>query len=613
MQKSPFVLILSFSVGSRRFYAAAFVFMLLSVYLGFLLPQAVGFAVDSVIGGRAPESSFMPAIIKFMPSVGEGDIRVLSRAGIFTVLMAALGGVCSFLWHRSVAVGSEKMVKSLRDALYSHIQYLPYEWHSGVQTGDIIQRCTSDVSIVSLFVATQITEIVRSVALVVFAYAMLLPLNAPMTAISFAFLPVILFYSLIFLRKASERFLAADEAEGKLLSIAQENFTGVRVVRAFGRERFELDKFSAQNSYFADLWMRLGELLSTYWGFGDLLVGLQTVTLCVAGAWQASLGEMTVGEFMIFLSYNGMIIWPIRGLGRVLSDASKAGVSLKRLREILDAPLETDIYIDNDNDNSGAKDAAAPLRGDIVFDHVSFAYEDTPVLKDISFTVKEGTTVGILGHAGSGKSTIAQLICRLYDLEEGCGVINVGGADIRNLSRSRLRRNIGIVMQEPFLYSRTIRENISSLREAPLERIKEAASLAKADEAIESFAEGYETVVGERGVTLSGGQKQRVAIARAVLNRPPIMIFDDSLSAVDSETDARIREGIAALMGSSTIIIIAHRITSVSRADYIIVMEQGRIAEAGSVRELLERGGIYKRIYDLQGSDEDEEVSGNGI
>jgi ATP-binding cassette subfamily B protein len=519
--------------------------------------------------------------------------------------MAALGGLCGFLWHRSVAVGSEKMIKNLRDSLYSHIQRLPYEWHSGVQTGDIIQRCTSDVGIVRLFVATQITEIVRSVALVVFAYSMLFPMNVTMTALSFAFLPVILFYSLIFLRKASERFLAADEAEGKLLSIAQENFTGVRVVRAFGRERFELDKFSAQNGYFADLWMRLGRLLSTYWGFGDMLVGLQTIAICVAGAWQASLGEITVGEFMVFLSYNGMIIWPIRGLGRVLSDASKAGVSLKRLREILDAPLETD--------GDGAKDDDAPLRGDIAFDHVSFAYGDTPVLKDISFTIKEGTTVGIIGHAGSGKSTIAQLLCRLYDLKEGCGSISVGGADIRTLRRSRLRRNIGIVMQEPFLYSRTIRENIASLREAPLERVKEAASLAKADEAIESFAEGYETVVGERGVTLSGGQKQRVAIARAVLSRPPIMIFDDSLSAVDAETDARIREGISALMGSSTIIVIAHRITSVSRADHIIVMEDGRVAEAGTVRELLKLGGIYKRIYDLQSFAGDEEVSGDAV
>ncbi|MDR3255207.1 MAG: ABC transporter ATP-binding protein/permease [Synergistaceae bacterium] len=585
------------SRGWRALYLAAFLFMLLSLFCGFLLPQTIRFVVDSVIGGRAPEG--VPVISWLVSALGaSGPSRMrenLMLAGALVVLVAALGGVCGFAHHRILSKSAEGVTRRLRERLYSHIQRLPYEWHVGVQTGDIVQRCTSDVEVVRGFVASQLTEIVRVVALVVFAYSILFPMNFTMALASFLFLPVILSFSLVFLKSAAARFLAADEAEGQLLAIAQENFTGVRVVRAFGRERFEADRFDRQNRLYSDLWMRLGELLSTYWGAGDMFTGLQMIALCLVGVLQASAGSLTVGEFIVFLTYNSMIIWPVRGLGRVLSEASKASVSLGRIGEIFDVLVES---------ADSTEPVELPLRGDIEFDHVSFSYGGAPVLRDISFTVKEGTTLGILGSTGSGKTTVAHLLCRLYELRPGEGGIRIGGVDIRRFNRERLRRNIGIVLQEPFLYSRTIRENVASLSARySLSRIKEAASISQVDTAIEAFAQGYDTIVGERGVTLSGGQKQRVAIARVILREPPIMIFDDSLSAVDTETDARIRAALALRRETArgvTTIIIAHRITSLSGADRIIVMDDGRLVEMGTPAELLASGGVYRRINDMQ-------------
>jgi ATP-binding cassette subfamily B protein len=318
--------------------------------------------------------------------------------------------------------------------------------------------------------------------------------------------------------------------------------------------------------------------------------------ICAVGTSQAAAGGITVGEFMVFLTYNSMIIWPVRGLGRVLSEAGKTLVSLGRIGEILDTPVETD--------PDGALET--PVSGDIEFDRVSFAYGEVPVLKDVSFTVREGTTLGILGDTGSGKTTVACLLCRLYDLREGGGAIRIGGVDIRRYKRAFLRENIGIVLQEPFLYSRTIAENVAGLsKRFPGERIKEAARISHVDAEIERFANAYDTIVGERGVTLSGGQKQRVAIARAVLRMTPVMIFDDSLSAVDTETDARIRAALRERVRGVTTVIISHRITTLSDADLVIVMEDGRIAEMGTPAELTKRGGIYSRVLDLQQSIDD--------
>ena len=391
--------------------------------------------------------------------------------------------------------------------------------------------------------------------------------------------------------------------------MVQENLTGVRVVRAFGRERYEIDKFNGKNDGYSQLWIKLGHVLSLFWASGTLLTSSQVFVTIIAGTVEAVNGDLTLGGFLVFVSYSSSLAWPIRSLGRVLAEMSKAGVSIDRVGYILNSEPERERGLALE----------PPMTGDIEFSHVSFGYEGGEVLHDVSFTVPAGSTFAILGGTGSGKSTLVHLLDRLYDLGEGQGQISIGGVDIRDIDRSYLRRSIGLVLQEPFLFSRTIAENISAARPGAAEsEIRRAAHIACVDESITEFAEGYGTMVGERGVTLSGGQKQRVAIARMLMQDAPVMVFDDSLSAVDAETDAKIRAELEKNLGSSTVILISHRITTLMQAQRILVLSDGRVADIGTHEELISRPGIYRDIYDIQMSSDDrllvgEEGENHGI
>ena len=488
--------------------------------------------------------------------------------------------------------GAETLVKTARDSLYAHIERLPYAWHMKNRTGDIIQRCTSDIETIKRFISEQLTSIFRIVILLVLSLVFMLSMNPLLTLIAFVPIPFIIGYSLYFHQRIGKSFLECDENEGKLSAMAQENLTGVRVVRAFGRERYEKDRFEAQNSHYTRLWIDLGKIMSTYWSTADLMSGLQVMLVVIFGAVFCIRGRMEPGEYVAFISYNALLVWPIRMLGRMISEMSKAGVSLDRIAYIMDAEEE--------HDAPGA--AEAPMDGDICFEHVSFAYENSPeMLHDITFTMPAGTTLGILGGTGSGKSTMMALLDKLYPIEEGHGRITIGGVDIRSIETAHLRRNIGMVLQEPYLFSRTLAENIAITRPTiDTEEIREATRAACLDETIESFSKGYDTYVGERGVTLSGGQKQRAAIARMLTQKTPIMVFDDSLSAVDTETDAKIRAALQKRFGSASIILISHRITTLSKADKILVLDKGRIVEQGTHDELKSAGGIYQKIYEIQ-------------
>lgn len=556
------------------------------------IPQVIRISVDGVLGS---DLSKIPEWVKAFLSeetIRENPGKMLTIAALAVILLAAINIAANYYSKVFAAKGSESFVKGMRDQLYDHIQKLPYSWHVKNQTGDIIQRCTSDVDVVRNFVTNQLMEVFRIIFLIVFYMVIMFSMNVKISLIAVSFFPIVILYSGYFFSKIAQHFQEADEAEGILSSVVQENLTGVRVVRAFGRESFERKRFDEKNERFAGLWIYLGKFLSLYWSIGDLITGIQILTVICMGVLFTVDGNLTVGEFIAFVSYNSSMAWPVRSLGRIISEMSKAGVSIERIAYILDEKEE--------DDRPGVTKPA--INKDIVFDKVNFKYEEgAAVLKDVSFTVPAGKTFAILGNTGSGKSTLVHLLNRLYDLLDGCGKITIGGVDIRDIDRQYLRSQIGMVLQEPFLYSGSIKENVGITKESSaFDDIREACEIACVDSAIDSFTDGYETIVGERGVTLSGGQKQRVAIARMLVEHTPVMIFDDSLSAVDAQTDAMIREALKKRMAGTTVILIAHRITTLMQADCIMVLEDGAVAEMGSHEQLMEHHGIYRRIYDIK-------------
>lgn len=582
IQNRKFRITAKFFTGAKKYFVMAVFASFITTILNSLTPQIFRFTIDSVLGSN--QYPFLSEHLWIMALVVIG--------------VAVMSGIFLYVGRVGTALAGETFAKNMRDALFVHVQKLPMSWHDKNQTGDIIQRCTSDVEVIRNFVVTQLLEVFRTSFLVIVSFAMMMSMNVKLSLIVLAFVPVVVLYSAIFYRLIARRFTDADEAEGELSTVVQENATGVRVVRAFGREKFEMDRFREKNDAFAKLWIKLGTLSGLYWGVGDLITGLQVVTIIVLGAVEAVRGTISVGEFVAFASYNTTLVWPIRGLGRILSDMSKAGVSFERVDYIIRG--EEEGY-------SEQKRKSEQLTEDIQFSHVSFSYEDgQDVLSDVSFEIPSGTTFGILGGTGSGKSTIVQLLTRLYECEENGGTIRIGGRDILEIPLEELRDKVGMVLQEPFLYSRTIKENICASRpDVSMEEIRKAAQIACVDDAIMSFPDGYDTLVGERGVTLSGGQRQRVAIARMLLSRSPVMVFDDSLSAVDAKTDYQIRLALKKERGDSTLILISHRITTLMGADQIMVVNHGKIEELGTHEELIEREGIYRKIYEIQMSHDD--------
>lgn len=581
MKNRKIQLTFRFFKGAKKYFAVAVIASFITTVFNSLTPQIFRFTIDSVLDGDK------------YPYLSE---HLWVIAGVL-VGVAMLSGVSMFFSRFFTARAGENFAENMRNALYAHVQRLPSAWHDKNQTGDIIQRCTSDVEVIRNFVVTQLLEVFRTVFLIGVSFAMMWSMNRKLSGIVLLFVPVIVAYSAIFYRLIARRFTDADEAEGELSTVVQENATGVRVVRAFGREQYEMERFRKKNDAFAKLWIRLGTLSGLYWGIGDLITGLQVITVIVVGALEAVNGYISVGEFIAFASYNTALVWPVRGLGRILSDMSKAGVSFERVDYIIKA--EEEAY--------GQQEEEKLSHFDISFSNVTFSYEEgQKVLSDVSFHIPQGKVFGILGGTGSGKSTVTQLLARFYELKEGEGRISLGGQDIRQIPLEILRKNVAMVLQEPFLYSRTIRENIAASNpDATFKEIRSAAKIACVDDAIMSFPDGYDTLVGERGVTLSGGQRQRVAIARMLLQKAPVLIFDDSLSAVDAETDSLIRKALSTHMKGSTVILISHRITTLMAADEIMVLKQGRAEEMGTHSELIAQNGIYRKIYEIQMSHDD--------
>ena len=570
-----FKMILFFLKGSKRYFFAFIIFACLMSIFDLIPPRIISFTVDSVL-----EDNSNPWLREHLYVVA-----------LIVIAVALLGAISRYLFRYFNSKGAETLVHRMRNTLYDHLLHLPYAWYSQNHTGDIIQRCTSDVEQIKTFLADQLTSLFRVILLISMAMYFMFSIHVKLALCALAFVPIIVGYSLLFYRKIGDQFGKVDVEEGKLSSIAQENLTGVRVVRAFGKEMYEREKFEKQNKEYTALWVYLMRMLAMFWTSSDLFSYLQVIVVLCYGVLECVNGNLTAGEFIAFNSYTAMIIWPIRSLGRVISNLSKAGISVDRLRYIMNSEVEKD-----------AEDAIdVDMYQDITFDHVSFKYENSTkdILSDVSFQVKAGTTVGILGATGSGKSTLMYLLDRLYDLESGN--IYIGDTNLKDIKLDCVRKNIGIVLQEPYLFSRTLEENIAiATNDADHEDVLAATRIASLESTISHFQNGFETYVGERGVTLSGGQKQRTAIAQMLIRKSDIMVFDDSLSAVDAKTDQDIRKALKENRGKSTILLIAHRITTLMDADLILVMEDGKIVQKGNHASLIQEEGMYKRIYDLQ-------------
>ena len=599
-KKQTVALLWRFLRGAKRYFLITILAAGVTALADMLQPQIIRAAIDCALGGQ--EADFPAFVMQLVDRIGGfsylgKNLWIMALAVLTVALVQVLS---QYIFRVCNTKASEMLVKSMRDQLFSHILHLPFSWHMKNRTGDIIQRCTSDIETTKNFLSEQLTSIFRIALLLILSITFMCSMHPLLTLIALIPTPIVILYSIHFHNKVHESFQECDENEGKLSAMAQENLTGVRVVRAFGQERAEIDKFQKQNKFYTKLWEDTGKTLSRFWSTSDILSGIQVMLVVVFGAYFCINGNLRSGEYIAFISYNSMMVWPIRQLGRMISELSKAGVSIDRVSYIM--------HSDPEQDDPEA--AEAPMDGDICFEHVNFRYENGPqILHDIDFTMKAGTTLGILGGTGSGKSTLMLLLDKLYPLEEDCGRITIGGTDIRKISTEHLRRNIGMVLQEPYLFSRTIAENIGIASPVlDMEAIRAAVQAAALDTSIDSFAAGYDTMVGERGVTLSGGQKQRAAIARMLLNDTPIMIFDDSLSAVDTETDAKIRSAIEKRFGKASVILISHRITTLSAADKIIVLDRGRIAEEGTHETLKAAGGIYQKIYEAQSGIEEVTV-----
>ena len=591
-------MVLFFLKGSAIFFALSIMCSVIVTLLDLFGPKIIQYTVDDIIKDVSEAGSLdtVPAIIKnIFDMLGT---REYIRSNLYLIaivvgVFALLTAVFRYLFRLFNSIAAERLIKRMRDTLFDHILHLPFTWHSQNHTGDIIQRCTSDVDTVKNFISEQLISLFRIVIQIIIAMYFMIGISGRLSIVSAAFIPILVIYSLFFHNRISTEFEKADSQEGKLSATAQENLTGVRVVRAFGREQYERERFEEQNEEYTRRWVNLMRILAAFWGSNDFLSQMQILSVTALGAVLCVHDYLTVGEYIAFVTYNAMLSWPVRALGRIISEMSKAGVAIDRIRYIMNSEIE--------QDKEGAKEP--PISQDITFDHVSYAYENgsAEVLKDVSFKIKKGTTVGILGGTGSGKSTLMYLLDRLYELPDDHGRILIGDTDISDIRMSHIRRNVGFVLQEPFLFSKTLSENISITREnSHMGDIKRAARIAALDETIDSFTKGYETYVGERGVTLSGGQKQRTAIAQMLMTEPEVIIFDDSLSAVDTQTDARIRAALSDSLAKETVILISHRITTLMHADNIIVLEHGRIAEEGTHDELLDKNGIYKKIYDIQ-------------
>lgn len=583
--------------GFRGKYAWAIVALFFYTAINYVTPLVASATIDFALSGEPDDGRLTSGVIAAMGGAEFVRERLWYPA-LLMVLLTVVAGVFAYCKGRFAAQASDGIARRLKDRLYDHLQRLPAKYHDRAETGDLIQRCTSDVETLRLALSSQVVEVSNSLLLLLTALPIMVMLDGRMAAISFVLIVPIILFGYIYVGRVKHLFKEVAEAEGQVTRVVQENLTGLRVVRAFAQQDFEISKFAEPNELYRDRSLRLLRLMAWYWAVSDLVVLFQQALVLFSGAYFIATGSLTVGTLFAFLMFLNMLLWPVRQMGRTLTELGKSVVALTRMGEILSEPEE------------GAPESPAtpvsPAEGRIEVSDLVFGYGGADKeLKGISFAVEPGQTLAIVGPSGSGKTTIMSLLLRLYDYQSGS--IRLDGYELTDLDRQWVRSQFSVVMQEPFLYSKTIGENIRLSRHGAVDDdVTEAARLADIHDTISGFGEGYGTQIGERGVTLSGGQRQRVALARALLQDTPVLLLDDALSAVDAETEATILEALRGRHGRRTTLVIAHRLSTLAHADKVIVLDHGCLVQQGTHAELVETDGLYRRLWTIQTALENE-------
>lgn len=589
-------------------YLIASLLLIISVIFRLFEPKILQITVDKIIAFFITKKDavlntddfIVSYIYSLLPEIKleNAHLILINLAGIFLII-AFLRGLSMLLSSTIAASSTEKAMKKLRDNLFSHIQRLPMNYFSKTPGGELIQRCTGDVETIRKFATMQVTETIRLSAIFIGALIMMILVNPIYAFISVALFPIMIVSSFYFFRKESEIWTKHEAEQDKLTALVQENLSGIRVVKAFAMEEFEIEKFTKQNEEKRRWGLKLLKLHNIYWPASDVVVYTQFAISLIAGVFFIFNNSITVGEFTAFYTYASYVTWPMRRLAQLVSEMGMTKVAIERVYSILDSPEE--------NYNGSVKSKIA-LNGLIEFENVYFKYanEEHNILNGVSFKIYPGEKAALLGPTGAGKSTIISLLMRFYEPDRG--VIKIDGINIQEYSKEFLRSKIGVVLQKAFLFSTTIKENIAYAKpDTQIDEIIESAKVANIHNIIQDiFPQSYETVIGEKGVTLSGGQMQRVTIARTLLKNPDILVLDDSTSSVDTETEFEIQKELRKITDNKTTIVIAHRITSVQECDRIIVIDKGEVIEQGSHQELLMNNLFYKKIYDIQILIEDE-------
>ncbi|MDL2292436.1 ABC transporter ATP-binding protein/permease [Acholeplasma sp. OttesenSCG-928-E16] len=560
------------------------------------VPLFISYVIEHLSSGFVAKSNLPQFFIDFFLN---------ANGGLSTVLYVCIGMVglqlvrYTMLFLESLTRGyvKESTSKKLRVRLYDHIQNLSYKYHNNVDTGDLIQRVTTDVEASTHFVAYGIGQVIYLFSTITFGAFRVFEVNSLMMIITLSAIPIAALSSIFYFKKIDKMNKSMEEAESEMTVVIQENLSGTKVVKAFANECYEMLKLDEKSKKFRDEVVEVNKVAAYYWGFMDVFAYLEYLAIIVIGIISIQNGTMNGASMVTALGVAGMLIWPIRGLGRIINEFSRAMVATDRLYEILEQPSEYE------NDGS----LTPTINGKIEFKNVSFKFDDTDehLLNGMTFTINRGETVAIVGKTGSGKSTVINLLLRMYDYDSGS--ILIDGTELSRIKKQYIRSKIGAVLQEPFLYSKTVYENISiTNKEAKEDSVFSASRIAAIEKDINTFQQGYQTLVGEKGATLSGGQKQRVAIARVLIANKPILIFDDALSAVDTKTDIAIRNALAKRSEKSTNIIITHRITTAKEADKIVVLNGGKVEAIGTHDELKEKEGLYKVLWQIQGKLEAE-------